>query len=395
MAANLATLEKALKTLYKDTLIGVLNTEVDPFAARIVQKTDGVTGNNGIVRAAIIGLNGGFGAGTETGELPAPGENIYKNLQSTTKNLYGVISVSDKMLRAANAGANAGAFAALVEEEIKNMIATAKWQFGRQIYGSHTGKLAKCTGNGASSSVIGVDSTQFLMPGMTIDIVSSSGAVQEGKKGLRVMDVNHDTDEIRIAGAGVSVADGDFITNQRSYNLEMTGLADIFDLTTESLYGNKRAENSWLNPYVKTGVGEISQSMLQDVITRCENYYRATIDYINCGDEAYNHYMEMLKAESRQVNTTKLKGGVSGLKFNEIDVVRNQFAPKDGMQFLDTNRFVIDQVADWDWIEGPTRNILQQVGNTPTYHATMVKYADLMCLTPGAMAQLTGMTAPV
>ena len=213
--------------------------------------------------------------------------------------------------------------------------------------------------------------------------------------GRRILNVDRDKDEITISGAGVTIGAGSFLTNQGSYNLEMTGMADIFNLDLVTLYENKRSENSWLNPYVNTEAGEITQTMLQNVITRCENTYRATIDYINCGDNAFTHYMELLKKESRQVNTTKLAGGTTGLKFNEIDVVRNQFAPRDGMQFLDTTRFVIDQVCDWEWIEGPTRSILTQIGRTPTYQATLVKYADLMCVTPGAMAQLTGMTAPV
>ena len=62
---------------------------------------------------------------------------------------------------------------------------------------------------------------------------------------------------------------------------------------------------------------------------------------------------------------------------------------------LDTTKFCIDQVNEWDWIEGPTRSIFTQSGNTPVYNATLVKYADLMCLTPGGMARINGITDPV
>ena len=391
MAANLTSVEKALKELYLGPIIDQLNTEIDPFVARIERSTEAITGNNGIVRAAQIGLNGGFGAGTETGTLPLPGENIYKNLRSTTKNLYGVIAISDKLLKSVK-GNDKGSFANLIEREIQGMLHTAKWHFARQVYGSASGKIANCVAGGASTK-IGVDSVQFLIEGITIDIMRSDGGVVE--KARRILNIDRKTNEITISGTAVTVPEGAYITAQGSAGLEMTGLTDLFNVGAAQLYGNTRADNSWLNPTVNTAVGEISQGLLQNTITGVEDAYNVKIDYISAGNDAFIHYMNLLKAESRQVNTMTLAGGVTGLKFNNIDVVRNRFTPVDGMDFLDTSKFKIDQVSEWDWIEGPTRSIFVQNGNTPTYNATLVKYADLMCVTPGGMARLTGLTQAV
>lgn len=391
MAANLTSVEKALKELYLGPIIDQLNTEIDPFVARIERSTEAITGNNGIVRAAQIGLNGGFGAGTETGTLPLPGENIYKNLRSTTKNLYGVIAISDKLLKSVK-GIDKGSFANLIEREIQGMLHTAKWHFARQVYGSSSGKIANCVAGGASTK-IGVDSVQFLIEGITIDIMRSDGGVVENAR--RILNIDRNTNEITISGTAVTVPEGAYITAQGSAGLEMTGLTDLFNVGAAQLYGNTRADNSWLNPTVETAVGEISQGLLQNTITGVEDAYNVKIDYISAGNDAFIHYMNLLKAESRQVNTMTLAGGVTGLKFNNIDVVRNRFTPVDGMDFLDTSKFKIDQVSEWDWIEGPTRSIFVQNGNTPTYNATLVKYADLMCVTPGGMARLTGLTEAV
>lgn len=388
MAANLTSVEKALKELYLGPIIDQLNTEIDPFVARIERSTEAITGNNGIVRAAQIGLNGGFGAGTETGILPLPGENIYKNLRSTTKNLYGVIAISDKLLKSVK-GNDKGSFANLIEREIQGMLHTAKWHFARQVYGSASGKIANCVAGNASTE-IGVDSVQFLIEGITIDIVGSDGGVVANAR--RILNIDRKTNEITISGTAVTVPEGAYITAQGSAGLEMTGLTDLFNVESAQLYGNTRADNSWLNPTVETSVGEISQGLLQNTITGVEDAYNVKIDYISAGNDAFIHYMNLLKAESRQVNTMTLAGGVTGLKFNNIDVVRNRFTPVDGMDFLDTSKFKIDQVSEWDWIEGPTRSIFVQNGNTPTYNATLVKYADLMCVTPGGMARLTGLT---
>lgn len=389
MAANLASVEKALKELYLGPIIEQLNTDIDPFVARIERSTENITGNNGIVRAAQIGLNGGFGAGTETGTLPLPGENIYKNLRSTTKNLYGVISISDKLLKSVKAN-DRGAFANLVEREIRGMLHTAKWHFARQVYGSSSGKLAACVSS--SGNKITVDSVQFLIEGITIDVLSSGGS--ELAKARRILNIDRAKKEVTVSGASVGDVSGGYITAQGSAGLEMTGLADLFNIDAAQLYGNTRADNSWLNPKVNKTAGEITQGLLQETITEIEDAYNVKIDYISAGNDAFIHYMNLLKAESRQVNTMTLAGGVTGLKFNNIDVVRNRFTPADGMDFLDTSKFKIDQVSEWDWIEGPTRSIFVQNGNTPTYNATLVKYADLMCVTPGGMARLTGIEAP-
>lgn len=391
MGVTLTSVEKALKDLYLGAIIDQLNTDIDPFTARIQRSTESIVGNNGIVRSAQIGLNGGFGAGTETGSLPTAGENIYKRLTSTTKNLYGVINVSDKALKSIR-GNDKGAFANLIQREIDSMLATAKWHFARQIYGSASGKLATCTKNETASTTIGVSSTQFLMEGMTVDILPATGTALA--TGRRILDVDRSSSEITVSGTALAVTEGAYLTVQGSKDLEMTGLTDIFNTTATTLYGLTRSENSWLNPLVKTSTGAIAQDKMQDIISGQEDAYNCKIDYINCGNDAFSSYMLLLKKESRQVNTTRLAGGVSGLKFNDIDVVRNKFAPKAGMDFLDSSKFVIDQVGEWDWIEGPTRSIFVQNGSTPTYNATLVKYADLMCVAPGCMARVSGITDP-
>ncbi len=391
MAVTLTSVEKALKELYLGAIIDQLNTEVDPFTARIERSTEAIVGNNGIVRAAQVGLNGGFGAGTETGTLPTPGENIYKKLTSTTKNLYGVISVSDKALKSIR-GNDKGSFANLIQREIDSMMTTAKWHFARQIYGGAAGTLATCTANATSSTTIGVNSVQFLMEGITIDIWPSSGTAIATAR--RIINVDRANKTITISGTGVVITSGAFITCQGSKDLEMTGLTDLFNTSATYLYGNTRATSGWLNPTVKTSVGAIGQDKLQDLITELEDAYNVKIDYISAGNDAFVSYMLLLKKESRQVNTMRLAGGVTGLKFNDIDVVRNKFAIPAGMDFLDTSKFRIDQVGEWDWIEGPTRSIFVQAGSTPTYNATLVKYADLMCLTPGGMGRMTGLSDP-
>ena len=388
---TLSTVEKALKELYLGAIIKQLNTESDPFIARIKRTSERITGNNDIIRAAQIGINGGFGAGTETGQLPLPGENIYKKLRSTTKNMYGVIAISDKSLKSLK-GNDKGAFGNLIQNEITGMMETAKWNFARQVSGKSDGVLTTCKASGGATNKVPVNDVRLLIEGITIDILEAGGNPLATAR--RILNIDRSKNEITISGAAVTTTAGMLITAQGSYMLELTGLGDLFDTDSLTLYGNERASNDWLNPYVKKNAGAINDAMLTEAIMRQEDAYNVNINYLRAGNDAYYAYAKYLEGRVRLINTTKLEGGFTALKVGEHPFVRNKFMRPDSIDFLDTEKFYLDQVSEWDWIPGPVGGIFVQNAGTATYNATLAKYADLMCVTPGGMARYEGITAP-
>ena len=60
---------------------------------------------------------------------------------------------------------------------------------------------------------------------------------------------------------------------------------------------------------------------------------------------------------------------------------------------LNTKEFNLHQLCDWKWLEGEGGRIIKQEVGTPTYTATLVKYADLICNKPNGQACLTGIVA--
>ena len=82
---NMNTVSSALKNFYIMPLREDVNLKADAFASRIMRTSTNIVGYNKIVRAALVGANGGAGSGSETGALPASGENVYVNLESDTK----------------------------------------------------------------------------------------------------------------------------------------------------------------------------------------------------------------------------------------------------------------------------------------------------------------------
>ena len=391
---NLTTVNSALKNFYIQPLREDINLKADPFASRIMKTANNIVGYNKIVRAALVGANGGAGAGSETGALPTAGENQYVALESGTKNLYGTLEISDKIVKSAT-GANAGAFVNILQQEMDTLTKTLKWNLARQIYGDGSGCLMKVKAASASTVLEAADgeNTRFLLPGLRVDVHSgSTGNVVNGGAGLRVADVDRLTGKVRLSGA-VTVSAGDYLTIQGSAGYELTGLGKIFEPisgTAQTLYGVNRSDYSWMRPYLDADFGAISETGLQKVLEHLEDSYNITIDHINCGSTAYGHYLDMMNKRRHVSDVMILEGGHKAMSFNGIPLTRNKFMPDDAMDMYDTSLFTIDQVSDWEWIEGEARQVLHQTPGKPVYTATIAKYCDLMCALPGGLARVSG-----
>ena len=73
---TLESAENALKTVYLGVVSNQLNVNSNPLLSKIAQTTSDVWGNE-IRKLAPYGLNGGVGAGTESGDLPTAFQNKY------------------------------------------------------------------------------------------------------------------------------------------------------------------------------------------------------------------------------------------------------------------------------------------------------------------------------
>lgn len=394
---NLTTVSEALKVLYINPIREFVNMKADPFAARILQTSDNITGYQKIVRAVQIGANGGAGAGTETGMLPQAGENLYKQFESDTKNLYGTISISDKILKSAT-GADAGSFVNALQRDVDTLVKTLKWSVARQIYGDGSGVLVKLAEAASGAKVVTVQAgsnSRNLLPGLSVDVYNAAGTkVSSNAVVTRIVDVNHATGKVTLDTALTgAVTAGGYLTMQGSKDLELTGLGKIFS-TGGTLYGLTRADYSWMNPTLVDDFGEITEWGIQDAINQIEDTYDVNINHIAAGNKAYNSYMKLLN-ERRAINDTiTLEGGFKALLFNGRPLTRNKFLTEDTIDLYDTSLFTIDQIADWEWLDDDVHGILQRNARYATYEGSIAKYCDLMCRLPGGIARLNGIEDP-
>lgn len=379
----------ALKTLYLGVITEQMNTAVNPLLAKIKQSTCDVWGKE-IKRLAQHGINGGVGAGSETGNLPTAGSNNYDTFTLTLKNLYGTIEISDKAIRASEN--SAGAFVNLLNAEMEGLIKSASYNFGRMLYGDGTGVLAKVVSvDGAS---VTCDIVKNIVEGMTVDIRSSTGTLLTGSTARRVLSVDKATKTVEFEGddfVTTSVKEGCLITVQGSYNQEITGLGAIFK-SNGSLYGLSRSTHKWLVPYMKSSVGEISETVIQAAIDTLEEDAGSHVNFIVCSSGVKRAFIKHLATYKRNTDVMNLAGGFKAISYNDIPIVSDRFCPDGTMYLLNTDDFTLHQLCDWQWLEGDDGKILKQIPGTPTYTATLVKYADLICTKPCGQGMLTGIT---
>ncbi len=387
---TLATADNALKEVYLGVVSEQLNTSINPLLAKIKQTTSDVWGKE-IRKLAPYGLNGGIGAGSESGELPTAAGNNYAQFVLDLKNLYGRIEISDKAVRAS--ASSAGAFVNLLNAEMEGLIRASSFNFGRMLYGDGSGVLAGVVSNTATTMV--VDSCINLVEGMVIDVVDESGNVQEAA--VRIVSINRQTKEI-VLGKAISAGaygNGAYkICVQGSFGKELTGLGAIFK-NEGVLYGLDRANYGWMIPYMTDiSQGEtkkqITDIYMQRAIDALEENADSKVDFIVCSAGVKRNYQEYFTSYRTNVDIMDLAGGYKAISYNGIPLVSDRFVKPNTMYLLNTKEFNLHELCDWNWLAGEDGKVIKQNPGKPTYSATLVKYADIICDKCAGQAMIEG-----
>ena len=380
---TLTNAESVLKTVYLDVVSNQLNTEINPFLAKIKQSTEDVWGKE-VRKLAPFGINGGIGAGTEDGNLPSAYGNQYVQFVSTLKNLYGTIEISDKAIRASSS--SVGAFVNLLNAEMEGLLKASTFNLGRMLYGDGSGVVASVTLAGTGSCV--VDSVRNLIEGLAVDVYQDLEKTSSSK---RISAIDRDTKTVYFADSTLAVQTNSKLYVQGSYNNELTGLSAIFS-NSQTLYGVDRTAHRWMKPYVKAVDGDITEIVMQQAIDRLEEVNGSKVDFIVCSAGVKRNFQDYMLSFKRNIDIMELNGGYKALTFNGIPLISDRFVGSGEMYLLNSADFRLHQLCDWKWLENEQGRILRQNQGKPTYTATLVKYAELVCDRPAGQAKLSGIT---
>ncbi len=380
--------ENALKSVYLGVVANQLNVNANPLLSKIKKSNKDVWGKE-IIKLAPYGINGGIGAGSETGSLPSAFSNNYAQFKAELKNLYGKIELSDKVIRASQN--NIGAFVNILSDEMEGLVKASSFNLGRMLFGDGSGQLATISAHAAG--VFTCDKVKNLIEGMVVDIYNGSTKVQGG---LRITFVDRVNKKFSVDASSVtgSFASGHKVYVQGSKDMEISGLGKIFSNST-TLYGLTRADYKWLSPFQSSASTEISDNLVQNAIDYLDENVDSKINYITCSSAVRRAYQEYLGAFRRNIEVMNLEGGFKAISHNGIPVVADRFVDDDTMFLLNTNDFTLHELCDWNWLEGEDGKILKQNAGFPTYSATLVKYAELICDKPNGQAKISGISSNV
>ena len=381
---TLQTAESALKEVYLGVVANQLNVNANPLLAKIKRSNKDVLGKE-IHKLAPFGINGGVGAGSESGALPTASGNGYVQFVSELKNLYGKIEISDKAVRAS--ANNAGAFVNLLSDEMEGLVKASSFNLGRMLYGDGTGLIA--TVASVDGKTVSCDKVNNLIEGMLIDVYT--GESKTSVNPVKVVYVDRVNKTFMFSG-DATITTGDKLYVQGSKDYEISGLGKIFDETQTEIYGVSKTDYPWLKPYVSSASTEI---LIQEAIDFLDMNTDSQINIISCSSKVRRAYQEYLGAYRRNIDITELEGGYKTITHNGIPVVADRFVDDDTMYLLNTNDFTLHELCDWKWLEGEDGRILRQNQGYPTYSATLVKYAELICDKPCGQAKISGISSTV
>ena len=386
---TLQTAENALKTVYLGVVTNLLNDNANPLLARIKKTSKDVWGKE-VRKLAPFGINGGIGAGSEAGALPTASGNGYVQFVADLKNLYGKIEISDKAVRAS--ANNIGAFVNLLSDEMEGLVKASSFNLGRMLYGDGSGVLATVSNH--TSGEITCDKVNNLIEGMLVDIYNDATKVNTAP--LIVAYVDRVNKKFKYASSeSLTISSGYKVYVQGSKDSEISGLGKLFDSSASSIYGVSKSEYPWLNPYVSSTSKEISDIVIQEAIDFLDENTDPKINFITCSSKVRRAYQEYLGAYRRNIEIASLEGGYKTILHNGIPVVADRFVDDDTMYLLNTDDFVLHQLCDWKWLEGENGQILRQNPGYPTYSATLVKYAELICDKPCGQAKISGIKSTI
>jgi len=178
---------------------------------------------------------------------------------------------------------------------------------------------------------------------------------------------------------------------------EFTGVrAALSGSTTGTYAGLTRGVFGWAPQ-----LGTVSEALS---LSRMELSYLRARKYGQMGDRQavfvnltlYKKYGDLLQSMRRVVNESDLLGGWTGLEFaagaGKVGVFLDVDVPDGEVLILNLDSWTICQVGDLEWMEEANQGSMLRLANKISYQATMVWFANLLCLAPAANGRETQKT---
>lgn len=131
---------------------------------------------------------------------------------------------------------------------------------------------------------------------------------------------------------------------------------------------------------------QISNTLIHKMLDKIEEASGEQPNMILSSYGQKRAYTTYLTDTRTNIDYMTLDGGYKALSCNGIPFIAEKYLASNNIYFIDTKDFEMQQLCDWLWLENDSGRILRENGKN--YTATLVKYANLICLNPQAQGIL-------
>ena len=436
--ATLSSYDEVLKTFYLPAIQEQLNHSTILSDLIDVNEED-VSGKDAKIEMH-YGKTTGIGARGDGEALPAANYQKHKQATVPMQYNYGRIQVSGPTIAATKD--ERGAYAKVLDTEIKGVVRDLRKDINRQLWGAGHGLLArwrggattaitlqkKYRGNSAGGDGFGstfgakyMDVADPLTPVVATISSATTGTYVVDATDIApsaIVETEADYDTLTCTDADVSEAVGTFYVqfNNAVANLgadsaaagvnrkEMMGLRGIIT--------NTDLDNISFNNGTYTGL--TVNDPLQGIDVSTYGWFKANVDVhasgryagqralsLNLMDKMFDNveedagkdygpdlilttralrreYLDLCRADRRFVNTMTLDGGWKAIDYNGIPFTVDNDAIDGEIYFLSTQDLAIYRMSDYDWMSKDGA-ILSRVSGYDAYEAVLFRYAEFGC----------------
>jgi len=443
--ALLSNYSDVLKTFYLPAIQEALN-QTNVLSHYIEQNTEDVDGINATINVH-YGRNTGMGDRADGAALPEAGYQRHVVCTVPMRYSYGRVAFTGPTIAATQS--TEGAYVNVIDNEITGLVNDIKKETNRKFWGCGYGILARWRstesgtsytlqkqyrGNSAGDgfgSTFGAKYLEELNNAVPVVLTKSTGntgsTVDDTNIAVSAITEGTTYDTITCTDPSVTEASGTFYVrpgNMKSVSsgsgtcprLEPMGLRGIVTDTnldeigifdenyrgykasteTDTLQGLDVSTHTWFKAIVDThpsgryaGQRQLTFNLMQKVFDKIEMKAGVGVgpNLILCSHAVRRELLELFQAERRTINTMEMRGGYSGVDFNDVGVVADPDAIDGEMYFLTTDDIQLFLLSDYDWME-KDGSVLSRIAGYDAYEAVLFRYSELGVLNRGTQGVL-------
>lgn len=435
MAQNMSNFDAVLKEVYVGPIREQLSQE-KILLEKVQRNSKDMEGKYGVIPLHTA-RNTGVGARADTGTLPTAGQQGYAVSKWKMKYNYGRFKVTGPTIKASKS--DKGAFAKAIDANIKGLTLDIKKNVNRQLFSDSTGAVAvlnsdtvttpltvqglywpankylpdnqpiQCLTVADYTTLRPLDSgTAALVNGtatatsVPFDTGVFTSAVTDDLLGLfgsmyDASGTNDDSSSRELNGLRLLVDDGNAPEDADWWNQDGTPAGDytvgLVDINSYATWKAVVKESN--TPRTSGGTAPTRRALtelLMDETVDAIADNGGNVDLIITTRDIRRQYVDLLRADKRFVNTTKLSGGYTAIDFNGIPIVTDSDCTRDDMYFLTMSSLVLFEESGWDWMDEDGA-ILSRVSGEDAYEAILYWYSQLGCYARNQNGRLSDIEA--